>query len=158
MFRGLCVDRLIFGAALVTAIVGGAIIPELQGLLADRIGIHHAFMGYYLAKEWLLPEPVCQSVLWHHDFPALRDGRADIPASCAKLISLALVADHVYCTHAMGVACHEWSEHGEYALETLGIALFTRVASDDPTALIGLPLIALCDMLAAEGVALLQPA
>jgi FHS family L-fucose permease-like MFS transporter len=29
---------------LITAIVGGAIIPELQGLLADRIGIHHAFL------------------------------------------------------------------------------------------------------------------
>lgn len=29
---------------LVTAIVGGAIIPELQGILADRIGIHHAFI------------------------------------------------------------------------------------------------------------------
>jgi FHS family L-fucose permease-like MFS transporter len=29
---------------LVAAIVGGAIIPELQGLLADRIGIHHAFI------------------------------------------------------------------------------------------------------------------
>ena len=29
---------------LITAIVGGAIIPELQGLLADRIGIHHAFI------------------------------------------------------------------------------------------------------------------
>jgi FHS family L-fucose permease-like MFS transporter len=28
---------------LVTAIVGGAIIPEIQGILADRIGIHHAF-------------------------------------------------------------------------------------------------------------------
>jgi FHS family L-fucose permease-like MFS transporter len=28
---------------LVAAIVGGAIIPEVQGLLADRIGIHHAF-------------------------------------------------------------------------------------------------------------------
>jgi len=26
------------------AIVGGAIIPELQGVLADRIGIHHAFI------------------------------------------------------------------------------------------------------------------
>jgi FHS family L-fucose permease-like MFS transporter len=25
------------------AIVGGAIIPVLQGLIADRIGIHHAF-------------------------------------------------------------------------------------------------------------------
>jgi FHS family L-fucose permease-like MFS transporter len=29
---------------LITAIVGGAIIPELQGMLADRIGIHHAFV------------------------------------------------------------------------------------------------------------------
>jgi MFS transporter, FHS family, L-fucose permease len=28
---------------LVAAIVGGAIIPELQGIFADRIGIHHAF-------------------------------------------------------------------------------------------------------------------
>jgi septum formation protein len=44
---------------------------------------------------------------------------------------------------------------GAIRVETLGIALFTRVASDDPTALIGLPLIALCDMLASEGVAVL---
>lgn len=29
---------------LVAAIVGGAVIPELQGLLADRIGIHHSFL------------------------------------------------------------------------------------------------------------------
>ena len=28
---------------LVASIVGGAIIPELQGMIADRIGIHHAF-------------------------------------------------------------------------------------------------------------------
>jgi len=31
-------------AVLVAAIVGGAIIPELQGLMADRVGIHHAFI------------------------------------------------------------------------------------------------------------------
>jgi septum formation protein len=41
---------------------------------------------------------------------------------------------------------------GSVKAEALGIALFTRVASDDPTALIGLPLIRLTDMLAAEGV------
>ena len=85
----------------------------------EGFGIHHAFMGYYLAKEWLLPDPVCQSVLWHHDFPALRDGRADIPAACTRLIALGLVADHLYATHIMGVACYEWNEHGEYALDTL---------------------------------------
>ena len=41
---------------------------------------------------------------------------------------------------------------GSVKAEALGIALFTRIASDDPTALIGLPLIRLTDMLLAEGV------
>ena len=44
---------------------------------------------------------------------------------------------------------------GSVKAEALGIALFTRIASDDPTALIGLPLIRLTDMLAAEGVSAL---
>jgi FHS family L-fucose permease-like MFS transporter len=29
---------------LVMAIVGGAIVPELQGIIADRVGLHHAFI------------------------------------------------------------------------------------------------------------------
>jgi len=41
---------------------------------------------------------------------------------------------------------------GSVRSEGLGIALFERIASDDPTALIGLPLIAVARMLAAEGV------
>jgi FHS family L-fucose permease-like MFS transporter len=28
---------------LICAIVGGAVLPELQGIIADHIGIHHAF-------------------------------------------------------------------------------------------------------------------
>ena len=44
---------------------------------------------------------------------------------------------------------------GSVKVESLGIALFSRVASDDPTALIGLPLIRLTDMLLAEGMQIL---
>jgi septum formation protein len=44
---------------------------------------------------------------------------------------------------------------GSVKVETLGIALFTRIASDDPTALIGLPLIRLVDMLRVAGVTVL---
>jgi septum formation protein len=44
---------------------------------------------------------------------------------------------------------------GSVKCEALGIALFSRIASDDPTALIGLPLIRLTDMLTAEGVQIL---
>lgn len=41
---------------------------------------------------------------------------------------------------------------GSVKSEALGIALVERIASDDPTALVGLPLIALCRMLRAEGI------
>ena len=44
---------------------------------------------------------------------------------------------------------------GSVKSEALGIALFERIVSDDPTALIGLPLIALTRMLRAEGVEVL---
>ena len=43
---------------------------------------------------------------------------------------------------------------GSFKSEGLGITLFERLEGDDPTALIGLPLICLTDMLAREGVIL----
>jgi septum formation protein len=44
---------------------------------------------------------------------------------------------------------------GSVKCESLGIVLFSRIASDDPTALVGLPLIRLTDMLLAEGMSVL---
>lgn len=46
---------------------------------------------------------------------------------------------------------------GGFKCEGLGIALFDSISSDDPSALIGLPLIALRRLLAAFGVEPLQP-
>lgn len=46
---------------------------------------------------------------------------------------------------------------GAVKSEALGIALFERIVSDDPTALIGLPLIALTRMLRSEGIDVLLP-
>ena len=43
---------------------------------------------------------------------------------------------------------------GSFKSEALGITLFRRMCGDDPTALIGLPLIRLTDMLAAAGITL----
>ena len=37
---------------LVAAIVGGAIVPEIQAIFADRIGIHHAFFSTLSAGAW----------------------------------------------------------------------------------------------------------
>ena len=52
-----------------------------------------------------------------------------------------------YLAHENALDCA-----GSAKSEGLGAALIARMRSDDPTALIGLPLIALCQMLAAEGV------
>lgn len=41
---------------------------------------------------------------------------------------------------------------GSFKCEGLGISLFERIESRDPNTLIGLPLIALCDMLRTEGI------
>jgi len=41
---------------------------------------------------------------------------------------------------------------GSFKAEALGIALFERIESQDPTALIGLPLIALCRLLGEAGI------
>ncbi|HUD40727.1 MAG TPA: Maf family nucleotide pyrophosphatase [Dokdonella sp.] len=41
---------------------------------------------------------------------------------------------------------------GSFKCEGLGIALFERIGSDDPTALIGLPLIAVCRLLRTAGI------
>lgn len=43
---------------------------------------------------------------------------------------------------------------GSFKSEALGITLFTRMRGDDPTALVGLPLIRLTDMLAVAGITL----
>ena len=47
-----------------------------------------------------------------------------------------------------------YNSAGSFKSEGLGIALLDKISSDDPTALIGLPLISLVKMLALEGVSI----
>lgn len=56
-----------------------------------------------------------------------------------------------YLDHEDALGCA-----GSAKSEGLGAALIARMTSDDPTALIGLPLLALIDMLALEGVEILE--
>ena len=57
--------------------------------------------------------------------------------------------------HKPGRSEQPWQCAGSFKSEGLGITLFERFAGDDPTALIGLPLIKLVSMLEQEGVAVL---
>lgn len=88
----------------------------------ESFGMNHALMGSCLAKSWLLPDPMCHAILWHHEYPALADGSTGIPASSVRLIALALTGEQLFARHAMSIACPEWDEHGAFALEQLGLA------------------------------------
>ncbi len=67
----------------------------------------------------------------------------------ARLRTLTDAEIHRYIESDLPLDCA-----GSFKVESLGITLFESVDSNDPTALIGLPLIALCNGLRQFGVAL----
>jgi HD-like signal output (HDOD) protein len=87
----------------------------------QHYGMNHARIGYHLAKTWLLPEEICKSILWHHDYVALQDGRAGVHAVSAKHIALALAAESIFVKASIGVTNPEWRKGGDYALAQLGV-------------------------------------
>jgi HD-like signal output (HDOD) protein len=87
---------------------------------SEHYGIDHTVTGYYLTKSWLMPEHVCEAVLWHHQHAALRDGKLQITPSGTKHIAIALASEWLYVTGTLGGTCEEWREGGAFALETLG--------------------------------------
>jgi septum formation protein len=87
-----------------------------------------------------------RTIVWHTALVLLdmRSGR--LQSECVDVSStfLALSREQIdaYLAHEKPYDCA-----GAVRSEALGIALFERITSDDPTALIGLPLIALTRML-----------
>ena len=90
-------------------------------------------------------------IVSHRRGPAQRAARASVAVALVDVASTFRHLDdatlEAYLEREQPFDCA-----GSVKAEGLGIALFTRIASDDPTALIGLPLIRLTDLLEAEGV------
>lgn len=79
-----------------------------------------------------------------------RDGRRQLHVDRTDVHFRALEATEIerYVAREQPLDCA-----GSFKCEGLGISLFERIASEDPSALIGLPLIALARMLRSAGVA-----
>jgi HD-like signal output (HDOD) protein len=88
----------------------------------DRYQVDHARVGHGLAKMWLLPEEICQAVLWHHDYAVLLQGQDCIPVTSVKHIAHALVAEWIFVTHTLGIESPEWRKGGDFARQTLKLS------------------------------------
>ena len=79
---------------------------------------------------------------------AIESPRAGAEILLAHVLNLQRV--DLYLRHDQPYDCA-----GSAKIESLGVALVLKIESDDPTALIGLPLMALVTMLQREGVAVI---
>ncbi|MFN2349678.1 MAG: nucleoside triphosphate pyrophosphatase [Thioalkalivibrio sp.] len=128
-------------------IIGSDQVAELDGRILGKPGGHEqAVQQLRAASE--------RAVRFHTGLCLLnaRTGRVQILAVPFtvhfRTLDSAMIEEYLRREQPYGCA-------GSFKSEGLGIALFQRMEGDDPTALIGLPLITLTTMLREEGVAVL---
>jgi HD-like signal output (HDOD) protein len=89
----------------------------------------HARVGYALARGWLLPEPFCRAILYHHDFDKVATGRREVEPANRKLIAFGLLMEQLATLRSGGGVCPDWESGEPFVLETL------RITPDDIIAL-----------------------
>lgn len=89
----------------------------------------HARVGYALARGWLLPEPFCRAILYHHDFEKVATGRREVEPANRKLVAFGLLMEQLATLRSGGGVCPDWESGEQLVLETL------RITPDDIIAL-----------------------
>jgi HD-like signal output (HDOD) protein len=80
----------------------------------------HARVGYALANGWLLPEPFCRAILYHHDFEPMITRRREVEPVNQKLIAFGLLMEQIAALRSSGNLCPDWDAGENLVLETLG--------------------------------------
>lgn len=128
-------------------VIGSDQVADFNGQAIGKPGSHQAAQAQLQAFS--------EHTVWFHTAVCISDGRRylleEIPTECRFLPLSAEQIEH-YLT-----AEQPFDTAGSAKAEALGIALMDSMRSDDPTALIGLPLMAVCRMLRAFGVDPLNP-
>jgi HD-like signal output (HDOD) protein len=81
----------------------------------------HARVGYALARGWLLPEPFCRAILYHHDFEKVAAGRREVEPANRKLVAFGLLMEQIATFRSGGGLCPDWESGEQFVLKTFGI-------------------------------------
>lgn len=98
-------------------------VPGAQVVAAEetRYRYSHARVGYALARGWLLPEPLCRAILYHHDFENVAARRRDVEPADPKLVALGLLIEQIAAFRGGAVLCPDWPSGEKFVLRTLAI-------------------------------------
>lgn len=105
---------LLDGSALAT----GEPILEIED---ERYAMNHCRAGAQLARNWHVEAMPCFAILHHHGLLTWFDDRTEQMPEARELVSLGLVAEHLYC-RATGQTCAEWNSCGEIAAGFLDLS------------------------------------
>lgn len=127
-------------------VIGSDQVAELDGRMLDKPGSAEAARAQLAASSG-------RSVQFHTALCLLdtRDGRRHVHVDHTRVHFRPLDETEIarYVERERPLDCA-----GSFKCEGLGISLFERIENEDPSALIGLPLIALARLLRAAGIAL----
>jgi septum formation protein len=127
-------------------VIGSDQVAELDGRILDKPGTPERARDQLAASSG-------QTVHFHTALALLdtRDGRCRTHVDHTRVRFRALTAEEIarYVERERPLDCA-----GSFKCEGLGISLFERIENEDPSALIGLPLIALARLLREAGIAL----
>jgi septum formation protein len=126
-------------------VIGSDQVADLEGTVLDKPGTVHAAHKQLAASSG-------REVVFHTAVCVIdRKGDAVIHVDETRVQFRSLSAQDIgrYIERERPLDCA-----GSFKCEGLGIALFERIVNEDPTALIGLPLIATCRLLRDAGIAL----
>ena len=125
-------------------VIGSDQVADLDGRHLGKPGVHDAAVAQLRALSG-------RTVTFHTGVAVCDSGSGRCRAALVDVVStFRMLSDNDIDDYLRRERPYDCA--GAVKSERLGIALFERIVSDDPTALIGLPLIALIDLLRAEGV------
>ena len=86
-----------------------------------RCPTDHALVGCLMAQNWCLPDEFSTAIRHHHDPLALLAGDSGMPASSARMVALAQLAEYLVQRITRQSATREWDKLGGVCLDLLGL-------------------------------------
>ncbi|NOX08405.1 MAG: HDOD domain-containing protein [Gammaproteobacteria bacterium] len=98
-----------------------------------HLDTNHAVLGYYIAKSWRLPLPVCEAIARHHDVRRIFSNPDSYDSELVNLLAILKMAEHIvryYSVIGGQDVDHEWDSIKDDLLMYVG---FSEYDFDDLT-------------------------
>ena len=89
---------------------------------SDRHATSHVVVGAILARNWQLPDLVCEAIRLHHDPEVILGQAREVSEQVRALVCVSLIADKIAAEFLGFETEVEWEIYGDDALAYLGFA------------------------------------